>query len=110
MPITNQRFVLNAVNARWGSLFDCLYGTNVIPNRGSMTTSFAHNLQRVNRTAELACEFLDEIAPLKGASYRQITSQVKYTGALIFNLDNGELATLINPEQYIGLTEMETYF
>ena len=105
VPITNQRFVLNAVNARWGSLFDCLYGTNVIPNRGSMTTSFAHNLQRVNRTAELACEFLDEIAPLKGASYRQITSQVKYTGALIFNLDNGELATLINPEQYIGLTD-----
>ena len=103
VPITNQRFVLNAVNARWGSLFDCLYGTNVIPNRGSMTTSFAHNLQRVNRTAELACEFLDEIAPLKGASYRQITSQVKYTGALIFNLDNGELATLINPEQFIGL-------
>ncbi|MDC0075057.1 malate synthase G [Candidatus Thioglobus sp.] len=105
VPITNQRFVLNAVNARWGSLFDCLYGTNVIPNRGSMTTSFAHNLQRVNRTAELACEFLDEIAPLKGASYRQITSQVKYTGALIFNLDNGELATLINPEQFIGLTD-----
>ena len=105
VPITNQRFVLNAVNARWGSLFDCLYGTNVIPNRGSMTTSFAHNLQRVNRTAELACEFLDEIAPLKGASYRQITSRVKYTGALIFNLDNGELATLINPEQYIGLTD-----
>ena len=105
VPITNQRFVLNAVNARWGSLFDCLYGTNVIPNRGSMTTSFAHNLQRVNRTAELACDFLDEIAPLKGASYRQITSQVKYTGALIFNLDNGELATLINPEQFIGHTE-----
>ena len=105
VPVTNQRFVLNAVNARWGSLFDCLYGTNVIPNRGSMTTSFAHNLQRVNRTAELACEFLDEIAPLKGASYRQITSQVKYTGALIFNLNDGELATLINPGQYIGLSD-----
>ena len=105
VPITNQRFVLNAVNARWGSLFDCLYGTNVIPNRGSMRTSFAHNLQRVNRTAELACEFLDEVVPLKGASYRQITSQVKYTGTLIFNLNDGEVATLINPKQYIGLTD-----
>ena len=68
VPITNERFVLNAVNARWGSLFDSLYGTNVIPNKGSMRTSFAHNLQRVNRTAELACDFLDEIAPLKSAS------------------------------------------
>ena len=105
VPITNQRFVLNAVNARWGSLFDSLYGTNVIPNKGSMTTSFAHNLQRVNRTAELACDFLDEIAPLKGASYRQITTQVKYKGTLIFNLNDGEVATLINPDQYIGLSD-----
>ena len=104
VPITNQRFVLNAVNARWGSLFDSLYGTNVIPNKGSMRTSFAHNLQRVNRTAELACDFLDEIAPLKGASYRQITSQVKYTGALIFNLNDGEVTTLIYPEQFRGLS------
>ena len=105
VPITNQRFVLNAVNARWGSLFDSLYGTNVIPNKGSMSTSFAHNLQRVNKTAELACDFLDEIAPLKSASYRQITSQVKYTGALIFNLNDGEVTSLINPEQYRGLGE-----
>ena len=104
VPITNQRFVLNAINARWGSLFDSLYGTNVIPNKGSMRTSFAHNLQRVNRTAELACDFLDEIAPLKGASYRQITSQVKYTGALIFNLNDGEVTTLIYPEQFRGLS------
>ena len=78
VPITNERFVLNAVNARWGSLFDSLYGTNVIPNKGSMRTSFAHNLQRVNRTAELACDFLDEVAPLKGASYRQIASKSRY--------------------------------
>jgi len=105
VPITNQRFVLNAVNSRWGSLFDSIYGTNVIPNRGSMTKSFAHNLQRVNRTAELACDFLDEVAPLKGASYRQIASKVRYTGVLIFNLNNGEVATLVNPEQFIGLSD-----
>ncbi|MCS5615513.1 MAG: malate synthase G, partial [Candidatus Marinimicrobia bacterium] len=102
VPITNERFVLNAVNSRWGSLFDSLYGTNVIPNRGSMTKSFAHNLQRVNKTAELACDFLDEVAPLKGASYRQISSRLRYTEALIFNLNNGEVATLVNPEQFIG--------
>ncbi len=105
VPITNERFVLNAVNSRWGSLFDSLYGTNVIPNRGSMTKSFAHNLQRVNRTAELACDFLDEVAPLKGASYRQINSRVRYTGALIFNLNDGEVATLVNPEQFVGFDD-----
>ena len=41
---------------------------------------------------------------LKGASYRQITSQVKYTGALIFNLNDGEVTTLIYPEQFKGLS------
>ena len=92
VPITNERFVLNAVNSRWGSLFDSLYGTNVIPNRGSMTKSFAHNLQRVNRTAELACDFLDEVVPLKGASYRQISSRLRYTEALIFNLNSIEIS------------------
>ena len=105
VPITNERFVLNAVNSRWGSLFDSLYGTNVIPNKGSMTKSFAHNLQRVNRTAELACDFLDEVVPLKGASYRQINSRVRYTKELIFNLNDGEVATLVNPEQFIGFTD-----
>ena len=105
VPVTSERFVLNAINARWGSLFDCLYGTNVIPNRGDMATSFAHNLHRVNRTAELACDFLDKVVPLKGASYRQIVRRVQYTGALIFKLNDGETATLVNPEQFIGLSE-----
>ena len=105
VPVTSERFVLNAINARWGSLFDCLYGTNVIPNRGSMATSFVHNLHRVNKTAELACDFLDKVAPLKGASYRQIIRRVQYTGALIFKLNNGETATLVNPEQFIGIGE-----
>ena len=105
VPVTSERFVLNAINARWGSLLDCLYGTNVIPNRGSMATSFVHNLHRVNKTAELACDFLDKVAPLKGASYRQIIRRVQYTGALIFKLNNGETATLVNPEQFIGIGE-----
>lgn len=47
VPITNERFVLNAVNSRWGSLFDSLYGTNVIPNRGSMTKTFNARYQKL---------------------------------------------------------------
>ena len=105
VPITSERFVLNAINARWGSLFDCLYATNVIPTQGHMATSFAHNLQRVNKTAELACDFLDKAVPLKGASYRQIISRVQDNGSLIYKLNGGGTATLANPEQFIGTDE-----
>ena len=107
VPISNARFALNAVNARWGSLFDSLYGTDVIPNKGNMATSFAHNLHRVKKTAELACDFLDEVVPLKGASYRQIRSIEKHPSQLIFVLNNGQNATLVDKEKFIGYSESE---
>jgi len=104
VPISNARFALNAVNARWGSLFDSLYGTDVIPNKGSMATSFAHNLHRVKKTAELACDFLDEVVPLKGASYRQIIAVEKHPSQLIFILSNGQNATLVDEKKFIGFS------
>jgi len=104
VPISNARFSLNAVNARWGSLFDALYGTDVIPNKGSMATSFAHNLHRVKKTAELACDFLDEVVPLKGASYRQIIAIEKHPSQLIFILNNGQNATLVDEQKFIGFS------
>ena len=104
VPISNARFSLNAVNARWGSLFDSLYGTDVIPNKGSMATSFAHNLHRVKKTAELACDFLDEVVPIKGASYRQIIAVEKHPSQLIFILSNGQNAALIDEKKFIGFS------
>lgn len=105
VPISNARFALNAVNARWGSLFDSLYGTNVIPNRGNLATSFSHNLHRVTETAELACDFLDEVVPLKGASYRQIRDIEKHPRQLIFKLNNEQNATLVDEEKFIGFSD-----
>ena len=105
VPISNARFALNAVNARWGSLFDSLYGTNVIPNRGNLATSFSHNLHRVTETAELACDFLDEVVPLKGASYRQIRAIEKHPRQLIFKLNNEQNATLVDEEKFIGFSD-----
>lgn len=105
VPVSNDRFLLNAVNSRWGSLFDAFYGTNVIPNKGDMAKSFAHNLRRVNKTAEIACDFLDEVVPLKGASYRQIESIEKHPKQLIFKLNNGQFAALIDNDKYIGVSE-----
>ena len=104
VPISNARFSLNAVNARWGSLFDSLYGTDVIPNKGSMATSFAHNLHRVKKTAELACDFLDEVVPIKGASYRQIIAVEKHPSQLIFILSNGQNAALVDEKKFIGFS------
>ena len=104
VPISNARFSLNAVNARWGSLFDSLYGTDVIPNKGSIATSFAHNLHRVKKTAELACDFLDEVVPLKGASYRQIIAIEKHPNQLIFILNNGQNAALVDEKKFIGFS------
>jgi len=103
VPVSNERFLLNAVNARWGSLFDAFYGTNVIPNRGNLAKSFAHNLRRVNKTAELACDFLDEAVPLKGASYKQINCIEKHPKQLIFKLNNGQYASLIDNKQFVGI-------
>ena len=105
VPVSNERFLLNAVNARWGSLFDAFYGTNAIPNRGGLAKSFAHNLRRVNKTAEIACDFLDEVVPLKGASYRQINCLEKHPNQLIFKLNNGQYASLIDNEKYVGTND-----
>ncbi|MCS5592709.1 MAG: malate synthase G [Gammaproteobacteria bacterium] len=104
VPVSNARFALNAVNARWGSLFDSLYGTDVIPNKGNMVTSFAHNLHRVKKTADLACDFLDEVVPLKGASYRQIIAIERHPSQLIFILNNGQNTTLVDAQKFIGFS------
>ena len=104
VPISNARFALNAVNARWGSLVDSLYGTDVIPNKGSITTTFAHNLHRVKKSAELACDFLDKVVPLKGASYRQIRAIERHPNQLIFILNNSQNATLVDEQKFIGFS------
>ena len=105
VPVSNERFLLNAVNARWGSLFDAFYGTNVIPNSGNMAKSVAHNLSRANKTAEIACDFLDEVVPLKGASYKQINSIEKHSKQLIFKLNDGQFASLVDNDKYVGNSE-----
>ncbi|MDP6103453.1 MAG: malate synthase G [Gammaproteobacteria bacterium] len=105
VPVSNDRFLLNAVNARWGSLFDAFYGTDVIPNKGDMAKSSSLNLKRANKTVEIACDFLDQVVPLEGASYRQIKCVEENTNKLLFKLNNDKIVALADNEKYVGINK-----
>ena len=67
MPVDNPRYALNAANARWGSLYDALYGTNVIAEDGGAEKGKSYNPVRGARVIEYATRFLDDAAPLATA-------------------------------------------
>jgi len=73
VPIDNARYAINAANARWGSLYDSLYGTDVIPETDGATKSGSYNPIRGNRVIEYAKSFLDEIFPLINESWKDIS-------------------------------------
>ena len=72
----NTRYAINAANARWGSLFDALYGTNVIPNEGDLKTSGSYNEKRGLEVIKFANKHLDKFFPLSNCSY-DLISRVK---------------------------------
>ncbi|HPG22194.1 MAG TPA: malate synthase G [Amaricoccus sp.] len=94
VPITNARFALNAANARWGSLYDCLYGTDAM---GSEPPSGAYDRGRGARVVARARVFLDEAFPLAGTSHAD---------ARRYHVRGGELLVddmpLVEPEKFIG--------
>ncbi len=97
VPVDNARYALNAANARWGSLYDALYGTDVIP--GDKGKSF--NKDRGDKVIEYSRNFLDEIFSLNNNSWKNV-DQIKVEGKdLILNTDKGK-SNLNNPNQFIG--------
>jgi malate synthase len=73
VPVSNARYALNAANARWGSLYDALYGTDVISRDGDLAPGTGFNTQRAQAVVERAAAFLDETFPLQSASHRDVT-------------------------------------
>lgn len=101
VPITKARYALNAANARWGSLYDALYGTDALPG-GAPKIPGGLDQARVRRVAARAREILDQAAPLKEASYAAATGFVITEGRLSVSLQEGGSAELKNPAQFAG--------
>ncbi|KVG62239.1 malate synthase G [Burkholderia pseudomultivorans] len=101
VPLSNARYALNAANARWGSLYDALYGTDALPEDGGAERTATYNPTRGQRVIDYARNVLDNAAPLAGASHRD---------ALRYRVEDGQLAVetgkgvvqLAQPAQFVG--------
>ena len=108
VPIMNARFALNAVNARWGSLYDALYGNDVISEEGGAEKVGAYNPVRGQKVIDYGRDLLDTAVPLDNGSHHAATGYQVVNQRLLVTLDNGSEARLANPEQlagYLGTAE-----
>ena len=102
VPLMNARYALNAANARWGSLYDALYGTDAIPEDGEATRAGGYNKIRGAKVIARAREVLDEQTPLTTGSHAQVALYTIVDGALAITRENGERAALLDPSQLVG--------
>jgi malate synthase len=104
VPILNARFALNAANARWGSLYDALYGTDVISDDDGAEKGTSYNKVRGDKVIAYARRFLDGAAPLASGAWNEATGIKIEEGQLLVTLGDGESTGLASPEQFVGYT------
>ena len=102
VPILNARYALNAANARWGSLYDALYGTDVISEADGCEKGSGYNPRRGAKVIEYARHVLDRTAPLKRGSHLHSSGYAVRDGQLVVLLDDGSMTGLRNPKQLVG--------
>ena len=107
VPVDNARFALNAANARWGSLFDALYGTDMIPETEGLAKGAEYNPERGRKVMEQAGEVLDEVAPLAHGQHSEVTGYRISEGSprqLVVSLPDGSETELADPTRFVGYT------
>ena len=102
VPILNARYALNAANARWGSLYDALYGTDAIAEDGGAERAGGYNPVRGAKVIAFARQVLDQAAPLADGSHAEAASYTVQQGVLQVTLKNGHVSGLKDPAQFIG--------
>lgn len=102
VPVMNARFALNAANARWGSLYDALYGTDMISEDDGATRAGAYNPVRGDKVIAFAKNFLDEHFPLSHGSYNDVSSFSLVDNSLSMGTVSGELTSLKDAAQFQG--------
>ena len=104
VPVMNSRFALNAANARWGSLYDALYGTDAISEDNGAEKGKGYNPVRGNKVIAFGRDFLNSAAPLATGSHTGSASYVINAGELQVTLSNGEVTNLADKGQFVGYT------
>ncbi|WP_250291507.1 malate synthase G [Frankia sp. CiP1_Cm_nod1] len=104
VPVLNARFALNAANARWGSLYDALYGTDAIAEDSGAARSGPYNPVRGAKVIAYARAFLDEVAPLRAGSHAEAAGYTVSAGELVVTLLSGATTSLADPARLRGYT------
>ncbi|MFW2372476.1 MAG: malate synthase G [Gammaproteobacteria bacterium] len=102
VPVINARYALNAANARWGSLYNSVYGTDVIPETDGADLGKTYNSERGDKVFAYVMDFLNEIFTLQEAQHQQVSQYVIDQGQLLIHLSNDAQTCLSRPEQFVG--------
>ena len=109
VPVSNARFALNAANARWGSLYDAFYGTDLIPEDDGCEKGSSFNPARAEKVIEMAGDFLDRVFPLTSGSHREVSAYSVNDAAssppLLVTLKNGSSTILARADQFSGYAQ-----
>ncbi|KMK76139.1 malate synthase G [Alkalihalobacillus pseudalcaliphilus] len=106
VPLDNARYALNAANARWGSLYDALYGTNVISEEEGCEKGTSYNPKRGEKVIAFAKNFLDEIIPLEVGSHFDVSEYHVGERGLEIILADGQKTSLKSPEKWLGFNRV----